>query len=174
MKANAFMVVAPYIPVRVYRRFRGACCFPQQGDKQVARADDGGSKHLWNVSKLLPDYTTQQPWRQPVSRESFTEASCKVGVILNSYEHKIKFVQQRFSPLNHTGAQSRIGRQIDSACLRWICFVQFLQKAHNNPRMSFQWPNWEFPANKMLICCVLCIVNDEEVKQLKHAFTITS
>jgi hypothetical protein len=26
------------------------------------------SKHLWNISKLLPDYTTQQPRRQPPSR----------------------------------------------------------------------------------------------------------
>jgi hypothetical protein len=28
--------------------------------------DDGGSKNLWNVEKLLPDYT-QQPRRQPSS-----------------------------------------------------------------------------------------------------------
>jgi hypothetical protein len=29
------------------------------------RPDDEGSKHLWNVSKLLPDYTAQHPRRQP-------------------------------------------------------------------------------------------------------------
>jgi hypothetical protein len=29
------------------------------------RPDDGGSKDLWNVGKLLPDYTAQQPRRQP-------------------------------------------------------------------------------------------------------------
>jgi hypothetical protein len=28
------------------------------------RPDDGGSKGLWNVGKLLPDYTAQQPRRQ--------------------------------------------------------------------------------------------------------------
>jgi hypothetical protein len=27
--------------------------------------DDGGSKYLWNVGKLLPDYTALQPRRQP-------------------------------------------------------------------------------------------------------------
>jgi hypothetical protein len=27
----------------------------------------GGSKHLWNDGKLLPDYTAQQPSRQPCS-----------------------------------------------------------------------------------------------------------
>jgi hypothetical protein len=29
------------------------------------RLDDGGSKHLWNVCKLLSDYTAQHPRRQP-------------------------------------------------------------------------------------------------------------
>jgi hypothetical protein len=31
------------------------------------RPDDGGSKHLWNVGKLLPDYTVLQPKRQQSS-----------------------------------------------------------------------------------------------------------
>jgi hypothetical protein len=31
------------------------------------RPDDGGSKDLWNVGKLLPDYTVLQPRRQPSS-----------------------------------------------------------------------------------------------------------
>jgi hypothetical protein len=31
------------------------------------RPDDGGSKDLWNVGKLLPDYTALQPRRQPSS-----------------------------------------------------------------------------------------------------------
>jgi hypothetical protein len=29
------------------------------------RPDDGGSKDLWNVGKLLPDYTALKPRRQP-------------------------------------------------------------------------------------------------------------
>jgi hypothetical protein len=29
--------------------------------------DDGVSKHLWNVSKFLPDFTAQEPRRQPSS-----------------------------------------------------------------------------------------------------------
>jgi hypothetical protein len=29
--------------------------------------DDGGSKDLWNVGRLLPDYTALQPRRQPSS-----------------------------------------------------------------------------------------------------------
>jgi hypothetical protein len=32
-----------------------------------SRPDDGGSKYLWNVGKLLPGYKTQQPRRQPSS-----------------------------------------------------------------------------------------------------------
>jgi hypothetical protein len=31
------------------------------------RPDDGGSNHLWNVGKLLPDHMAQQPRRQPSS-----------------------------------------------------------------------------------------------------------
>jgi hypothetical protein len=31
------------------------------------RPDDGGSKDLWNVGKLLPEYTVLQPRRQPSS-----------------------------------------------------------------------------------------------------------
>jgi hypothetical protein len=38
-------------------RFCETCCHP----------DDGGSKHLWNVGKHLPDYTAQQTKRQPSS-----------------------------------------------------------------------------------------------------------
>jgi hypothetical protein len=34
--------------------------------KKIAhRPDDGGSKDLWNVGKLLPDYTALQPRRRP-------------------------------------------------------------------------------------------------------------
>jgi hypothetical protein len=36
---------------------------PSSGD----RPDDGGSKYLWNVGKLLPDYTALLPRRQPSS-----------------------------------------------------------------------------------------------------------
>jgi hypothetical protein len=32
------------------------------------RPTDGDSKHLWNVGKLLSDYTAQQPRRQPSFR----------------------------------------------------------------------------------------------------------
>jgi hypothetical protein len=31
------------------------------------RPDDGGSKYLWNVGKLLPDYTAQKTRKQPSS-----------------------------------------------------------------------------------------------------------
>jgi hypothetical protein len=48
MKITLFRIVAP-------------CS--RQGD----RPDDGGSKHLWNVGKLIPDYTAQQPTRQSSS-----------------------------------------------------------------------------------------------------------
>jgi hypothetical protein len=57
-KMAVFWVVEPYSLVEVYQRFRGPCC-------QVTHCrDDGGSKYLWNVGKLLPDHTALQPRRQ--------------------------------------------------------------------------------------------------------------
>jgi hypothetical protein len=55
MKMAVFWVVAPCSLVEVYRRFRGD------------RPDDGGSKYLLNVGKLLPDYTALQTRRQSSS-----------------------------------------------------------------------------------------------------------
>jgi hypothetical protein len=44
-----------------YWCFRGACCFQHCSHY-------GGSKHLWSISNLLPDYmVVQQPRRQPSS-----------------------------------------------------------------------------------------------------------
>jgi hypothetical protein len=53
MKITVFCDVEPCSLVEVCRRFRGASCLHHQG------RDDGGSKHLWNVGKLLSDYTAQ-------------------------------------------------------------------------------------------------------------------
>jgi hypothetical protein len=55
MEMAVFWVVASCSLVEVYLRFR------------AHRPDDGASKHLWNVCKLLPDYTAQQLRRQPSS-----------------------------------------------------------------------------------------------------------
>jgi hypothetical protein len=54
IKMAVFWVTVPCSLVEVYRRFRGTCYLHHQGD------DDWGSKHHWNVGKLLPDYTAQQ------------------------------------------------------------------------------------------------------------------
>jgi hypothetical protein len=64
MKMAVFWVLAPRSLVEVYQRFRGSCCLHHQGDDDP---DDGGSKYLWNVGKLLPDYMALQPRRRPCS-----------------------------------------------------------------------------------------------------------
>jgi hypothetical protein len=58
MKMAVFWVVAPCNLVEVHRRFRGAWCLHHQGDDDP---DGGGSK------QLLPDYTAEEPRRQPSS-----------------------------------------------------------------------------------------------------------
>jgi hypothetical protein len=60
-KMAVFWVAAPCSLVEVYQRSRGPCCL------QHHHPDDGGSKDLWNVGKLLPDYKALQPRRQPSS-----------------------------------------------------------------------------------------------------------
>jgi hypothetical protein len=54
-----FWVVAPCSLIEVYQRFRRPYCPPSSGRLPSA------SKDLWNVGKLLPDYTALQPRRQP-------------------------------------------------------------------------------------------------------------
>jgi hypothetical protein len=63
VKMAVFGVVALCSLVEVYQHFRCPCCLHHQGD----HPDDGGSKDLWNVGKLLPDYTALQSRRQPSS-----------------------------------------------------------------------------------------------------------
>jgi hypothetical protein len=59
------------------------------------RPDNGGSKHLWNVGKLLPDYTTQHSRRQSSSKRALS-APPQSGrsiylrhLTLNKYELRI-------------------------------------------------------------------------------------
>jgi hypothetical protein len=61
MKMAVLWVVVPCTLVEVYRRFRGTCCLHHQ---------------VWNVGKLLPDYTAQQPRKQPSPRCSSLHYGC--------------------------------------------------------------------------------------------------
>jgi hypothetical protein len=61
MKMTVFWILEPCSLVDIYQCFRGACCHHYQG------LDDTGSRHLRNVSELLPDYMVQQPRRQPTT-----------------------------------------------------------------------------------------------------------
>jgi hypothetical protein len=54
MKVAVFWLLAPCGLAEVCRRFRGFCCLHH-------RPDNGGSKHLLNVGKILSDHTAQQP-----------------------------------------------------------------------------------------------------------------
>jgi hypothetical protein len=63
-------------------------------------ADDGGSKHLWNVSKLLPDYTAQQPRRQSCSYSPLWEPQISLLQALfplchQTYRDKAECMEQR-------------------------------------------------------------------------------
>jgi hypothetical protein len=55
---TVFWGVTPCSLVIIDFRFRGAYCFRDLGDDDP---DAGGSKLLWNVNLLLPDYTSNIP-----------------------------------------------------------------------------------------------------------------
>jgi hypothetical protein len=53
--------------------------------RAMSRLEDSGSKHLWNVYKLLPHYTAQQPRRSRLQfclrwyKKSLVRVKCHVG-----------------------------------------------------------------------------------------------
>jgi hypothetical protein len=50
------------------------------------RPDDGGSTDLWNVGKLLPDYTALQPRRQPSSYSPSWEPQILLNIVRAHYQ----------------------------------------------------------------------------------------
>jgi hypothetical protein len=78
-KMVVFWVLARSSLVELYQRFRGPCCRHHQGDDV---------KGLWNVGKLLPNYTALQPRRQP-SWYSFSLWDGALNLILCIYKQKI-------------------------------------------------------------------------------------
>jgi hypothetical protein len=70
IKMSVFWVVVPCSLVEVKRRFRGTCRLHHYCP------DDGGSKHLRNIGKLLPDYMALQPRRHSFSSWNPTHSWC--------------------------------------------------------------------------------------------------
>jgi hypothetical protein len=64
IKMTVLWDVAPCSLVEFYQRFRGDYCLHHQAVMMEE------VKLLWNVGKLLPDYTAQHPRRQPSSYSS--------------------------------------------------------------------------------------------------------
>jgi hypothetical protein len=64
----------------------------------LEQTDDGGSKHLWNVGKLLPDYTAQHPRLQSSSYSPPWEPETSAGCIsVLAYTNYIFFEMQTCS-----------------------------------------------------------------------------
>jgi hypothetical protein len=67
MKMSVLWNVAPCDLIEVHRRFRGAWL---PVIRPTRRHDDGGRRLSWNLSKLLLDYTEQQPEDSRIQRRS--------------------------------------------------------------------------------------------------------
>lgn len=80
MKMVMFQVVVSCSPVKFYGRFRCASCLHHQGDS-------GGSKHIWNVGKLLSDRKAQRPWYSWCLSESTDDLQIDHNSILPNPSH---------------------------------------------------------------------------------------
>jgi hypothetical protein len=97
-------VVAPCSLVKINWRFNGACFLHHQG---THRPDDGGSKHLWNVCKIVPYYTAQQPRRQLSSSSPPWEPEISVNKCL-LYSEYIQYIpQNQFVKIKEKAFQHR-------------------------------------------------------------------
>jgi hypothetical protein len=59
--------------------------------------DDGGSKHLWQVSQYLPDYTVQQPRRQ-------SSSWLRIPAVQYRLRQQMQLLARRKTNSVHTGA----------------------------------------------------------------------
>jgi hypothetical protein len=87
-----FWVVTPCRRIRRYQRCGETYCLHGVTTQNIViltavrttisqGPDDGGSKHLWNVSQFLPDYTVQHPRRSHLHirrRENLKSHECNV------------------------------------------------------------------------------------------------
>jgi hypothetical protein len=78
--------------------------------------DDRGSKHIWIVRKLMPDYMAQQPRKQPSSYSLPWEPLMSLG----------KLVGEGYSSLDSEIQNTYIKKA------KWLCIVSFL----------LQWRDW--------------------------------
>jgi hypothetical protein len=65
----------------------------------TSRPDDGSIKHLWNVSKLIPDNTAQHPRWQSLSRPSYKFV----------FHTSVDFVGESMTPFAHSACP--VGRK---------------------------------------------------------------
>jgi hypothetical protein len=120
MKMAIFWDIAPCNLVKFYRRFRGACCLHHKSDElwvMTCRPDDEGSKHLWNVGKLLPDYTAQHPRRQPSSYSLPWEPQ-----ILLSHLH----TSRRECLKSHHISKNVSDRYYSGWCSKYVMYIFFI------------------------------------------------
>jgi hypothetical protein len=74
LRSRGFVWIVPVFKLPVYLPFY---------NMTEDRPDDGGRKDLWNVGKLLPDYTVLQPRRQPSSYSPPWEPQILLWLILD-------------------------------------------------------------------------------------------
>jgi hypothetical protein len=81
--------------------------------------DNGGSKHLWNVGGLVPDYTAQQPRRQPSSIGT-VDCFCTVNLLRAPRKQRVRnrdTVGRYFNMRWNRKRKKEIAGNVRSTCL---------------------------------------------------------
>jgi hypothetical protein len=120
MKMTVFWGVVPFSLVEIDQHFRGAYCLHDQG------GDDGGSKHLWNVSRFLWDYTAAHPRRQSSSTFNLVNNSQKLLHLINKiFEevHWYKFWMFSITRRNHIHITVLLHEGV--GCSFWCCTMVY-------------------------------------------------
>jgi hypothetical protein len=73
----------------------------------MSRPDDGGSKDLWNVGKLLPDYTVLQPRRQQSAYSPPWEPQILISTVYHSLMSYFIGNNMLFPAKNYSTSPSR-------------------------------------------------------------------
>jgi hypothetical protein len=179
MKMAVFWVVASCSLVEIYRCFRGPCCPHYQDDQHYLcfdRLDDGGSKHIWDVDKLLPYYTAQhrktaifELWWisvlhhivRALPHASFTWYGWFQGIF---YFHAHRNIYLHLVSLLSLKRKVRLVRSPSclSVCPPRITFepvgrlIPYLQPFQNGGRSNF-WGGWKTCTSQRgtMKCCIL-------------------
>jgi hypothetical protein len=142
------------------------------------RPDDGGSKDLWNVGELLPDYTALQPRRQPSLLSWLRHLNlCRKNKLIFVYFNflfKIKttFLHKHWSVW--TKIQRHYVRRVWDQCPVWRCADSVRFTDHVSRQLSASANVWPVPVSATSWSKVVCFETTCSFWQSSHSTNVSA